>query len=596
MEQTEFTFSIPNRSQDLNWRPATPPVLTEEKELFFDLETTGLKWWDGDKPVGVAIGTRDGRRWYLPFGHEGGGNLQEETVYRWMKCELRGKKLIGANIKFDNHMSRVFGIDLDEQGCELGDVMHYAALLDDSRREFNLEKLGQDFCGIGKVKGLSGPEISNYHASMVEPYAERDVELVHLLVDKMWPMMDKEELHRVRKLEDDLIFATCEMENNAAPIDMEKLHRWRKEVENKFNKGAHHLMLETDFQVNPKSPVDLERLFAHIGIDGTGELTEKGAVSYTASALKKIDNELVQKVLETRRWRELLDKYFIAYEKFIGAGDHLRYQLHQMRCDSESSSLKGTISGRYSSSQKNIQAVMAVENQLDRYGPGYVVRELFIPESGYWLAADAKQIEYRLFAHFAAPPEILKAYEEDPEMSYHEKVWDIVKQINPDFKYKPLKNLNFAKLFGAGLAKISEMINEPRRISDGFVRTYDKLIPEAGELLQLASSIAESRGYVKTILGRRARFKLGRKLHSAVNRIIQGSAADIMKKKLIEVYRKRKELCFKMRLTVHDEVCGDIPDQHHADKLKTLLDTQSFDLKVPILWDMKIGKNWAECK
>jgi DNA polymerase I-like protein with 3'-5' exonuclease and polymerase domains len=113
-------------------------------------------------------------------------------------------------------------------------------------------------------------------------------------------------------------------------------------------------------------------------------------------------------------------------------------------------------------------------------------------------------------------------------------------------------------------------------------------------LLRLASSTAEKRGFVRTITGRRAR--LTGRFHSALNRIIQGGAADINKRVLVETYKRRKELGLTMRLTVHDEVCADLHDEANKPAVERVLNTQYFDLKVPILWDAHTGPNWAACK
>lgn len=573
------------------WQPPSPPSLEGIKEIFVDLETTGLKWWEGDLPVGAAVRTPDGRSWYLPWAHEAGGNLCEKTMKRWCLTELKGKRITNANTKFDNHMFFKWGVDLEELGCELSDVQHYAALLDDYRKKFSLEVLSQEFLGKGKVKGLKAEHISEYHAGDVAAYAERDVELVSDLKNVMYPMLEEQDLHRVRQLEDEVIFPVCEMERNAAPIDMDLLEKWIEEVQRKLAIYIVQIYEESGTGVNPKSSKDMEKLFNKLDLKAQ-DFTEKGAVSYTDEALKKFNHPVLEKVRQAKRLKELLDKYFVAYKKVIGDDGLLRYQLHQLRNDKY-----GTVRGRFSTSNKNMQGVMAVENQIERYDSDeYLVRQVFIPASGLWLSADAAQIEYRLFAHYAAAPRVLAEYKKDPTISFHNMIWEMVKQINPDIGYKPLKNLNFAKIYGAGLEKVAMMIGMPRYASDRFVRLYDQMFPESKRLLQLASKVAEERGYVCTVLGRRARFKDGRKLHSALNAFIQGTAAEIMKKKLVEVFRKRKVFGFTMRLTIHDELCGDIPDEESANKIKELLNRQSFVFKVPILWKVKTGKNWAECK
>src|SRR5712691_12521424 len=113
------------------WEPDTPPSLNGIHEIALNFETTGLHWFDQDRPIALSLGLLDGRSFYLPWGHRGGGNISEDTVKRWAQRELRGKLITNINTKFDIHMARVWGVDLEAQGNVVSDVSHYAALLDD---------------------------------------------------------------------------------------------------------------------------------------------------------------------------------------------------------------------------------------------------------------------------------------------------------------------------------------------------------------------------------------------------------------------------------------------------------------------------------
>jgi DNA polymerase-1 len=174
---------------------------------------------------------------------------------------------------------------------------------------------------------------------------------------------------------------------------------------------------------------------------------------------------------------------------------------------------------------------------------------------------------------------------------------ELVRQVKKDIQRKRTKDLNFAFIFGAGRGKISEMLELPRIESDQLVDAYNRMFPEVPVLLRKASELAKVRGYVRTVLGRRARFPNGERAHKSLNSVIQGSAADVMKTKLVELHRERKNTGFTLRYTVHDEVDGDVPNEESAKKVTEVLNSQSFpDLKVPILWDVQTGSNWAECK
>jgi len=587
------------------YTPPELPSLDGISSLELDLETNGLRWWGGARPIGIAVGLPD-RFIYLPFGHCG-GNLDESHVKEWAQRELRGKHLVGHNVKFDFHMMRAWGVDLEAQGCTLGDTMLDAALLDDQRRSgFGLDALSVEN-GVGqKVNGLDVSRLREYHAAYVAPYAEQDVALVRKLKQVFEPRLESEGLKRVQVLEERTLFATCEMEKNGAKIDVEKLVRWVKRSENVALGMSVQLREAAGFEVSSDSPKDLTRLFENLGLRVT-RLTEQGGPSFTDEVLALYDHPIVTLVRQLRRLESLRSKYLLKYTVAVGTGDTLRFSLNQLRADKG-----GTISGRFSSSAPdgansgaNIQQVAAVERQRAVWGFDeddashddeiFVIRELFVPDSGLFYAADAEQIEYRLFAHYANSTKIIDAYKKDPRTNFHKFVAAMVEPYRAGIPYKHVKNLNFAKVYGAGPRKIAAMLDLSLSETMSFVALYDQTFPEAGRLLAEASNAALRRGYVRTLLGRRTRFPNAERLHKALNGVIQGSAADVMKLKLCELHEARRQTGFTMRMTVHDEVCGDVPDAESARKVSEILDQQSITLRVPILWSSATGPCWSAC-
>jgi Mesyanzhinovviridae DNA polymerase len=604
-----------------DWRPQEPPDLSGETELIVDYETTGLRWWGGDVPVGLAVGTRDGRTWYLPTRHAG-GNLDEETVKRFARTELKGKHIIGFHTGFDIHMSRVFGADLEELGCTVSDVSHYVALIDDHRKEFSLEDVSQKYLGEGKVKGIDTKQMARYHAAEAASYARKDVVLTNRLRDTIWPLLDKENLQRVRALEDRSIFVTCEMEKNGAPIDEEKLDRWIAKSERDYIRLQYDLCRVSGLRIDPRKPADVRRLFDKLDIDipiiDFGP--DQGKQTFNDVYLRPIKNESIQILRRARKLASLRSKYFLKYKAELNRNGILRYSLNQLRGEEG-----GTVSGRYSSSAYstnppegvNIQQVagkkqMASMKEMDEEDDPvlqYNTRELFITgdERSSWLSADASQIEYRLFANLARPPSVMKAYDEDRWTDYHEIVRSMILPIVEITRVRT-KDLNFAKLYGAGLRKIAWMLGLQVQEILPFVRAYDHAFPEARRILRSAMELAapecpyppcecknKHRGWVKTITGRRARFPYAIDLHSALNRVIQGTAADVNKQKLIELHDARKWTGLKLRFTVHDEGDGDIPNLEAARRVQTILNRQSFpEIRPDILWKVSVGENWGK--
>ena len=571
-----------------------------------DAETTGLRWWGDDRPIGFSVTLPDGRTRYLPFRHSG-GNLDEERVKEWARRELRDREVVFFNAPFDVSMFYVWGIDLESQGCRVRDVGNWAALLDEYRRDTGLDSVATEYLGIGKLDaGLDKTRMATYHAADVAPYAGRDSGLLHALCEKLDPMIVAERLGKVRDLEDDIIYATCEMIRNGAHLNEERLHEWIKRSDSDMIKTQWELYEATGLRINPRSRPDKIRLFEKICVPPptvTEEGPDYGKITFKRQYLKEVEHPIARKLLHATRLASLQDKFLYRYRDELARNGILRYSLHQLRVDNEG----GTVSGRYSSSAfgtnppegVNIQQVAGKkqENDLedDSELAGYVVRELFVPGSGLWLSADAEQIEYRLFAHYARPPRVMEAYARDPWTDFHNVVMEMVARVRKLTRPRT-KDLNFAKIYGAQLKKIAKMMGCSEGEARSFVRAYDQEFPEAERLLKKASRLAEDRGYVTTMMGRRARFLRGQLTYSALNRVIQGTAAEEMKIKIRELHRARKHTGYKMRFAVHDETNGDVPDAESMRRVAEVLNTQILKTRVPLLWGIGVGQTWQGAK
>jgi DNA polymerase I-like protein with 3'-5' exonuclease and polymerase domains len=230
------------------WRPSTPPSLSNMHEIYLNVETTGLMWWEKDRPLSISLCLPDNTTHYLPWGHRGGGNLSEEVMKRWCEQELRGKRIVNINTRFDVHMLREWGIDLEAQGNTVSDVGHYAALLDDHRLYMNLDSLIKDYLKETPMQRLDESHMKDFSAGAVAPRSMYNALSVKRLRDLMWPMLEEQELQTVRALEDKVIYVTCEMEKNGAPIDEELLDRWIKESRRQLDKLLLKIAHEVGFQ------------------------------------------------------------------------------------------------------------------------------------------------------------------------------------------------------------------------------------------------------------------------------------------------------------------------------------------------------------
>jgi DNA polymerase I-like protein with 3'-5' exonuclease and polymerase domains len=659
-----------------DWKPREPPRLASVgvKAAFGDFETDGLRWWAGDKPVGMGVyyPGPDGhwRGDYVAWGHRGGGNtVTEAQAVEWLKTEWRGVHLTNANTRFEGHMAHQMGVDLEKLGVTFSDVQHYAALLDDHRKVMSQESLVRDYLkgtDEEKVKVVNGVKLdpskmAEYHASIVAVRAIADVRQVKLLKDAMWPLLDAQGLQKVRQLEDEFIPAVVEMERNASPIDVEKLNQWAIEIPRECEQLLYDLKRALGYYIDPGKNEDMIKLFRHEGIPLT-EFTEKNNPSFKGDYLKTIKNELVQKARLYKALRSLDSKYIKKYLENLWDGK-MYYAIHQLRAQKDEfddDSKAGTISGRCSSSAfsvpgfpdfgSNIQQVSKPAKQIKRFGhKKYIIRELHIPEKGKkCLSADMMQVEYRIFADKSKNKRILEAYQKDPFLSFHQEMFDIIVKRKPDLIYSDVKNVNFAKIYGAKDAKMAFMMGyitegELREIKEhqanrdwNFAKNHPKLqavrelqklyaelIPEVDYLIAKASHLARPecgewckngknsktrfeldelhakfphRGYVMTIDGRRGRFPTAWRLHKALNLVIQGSAGDINKRKVIDLRKEADYTGFLLRINNHDEVVGDTEGEEGARRVQQVLNRQSHpQLKIPILWDVNTGANWREC-
>lgn len=556
--------------------------------------------------MGVAASWHEGgalRSVYYPTRHEGGFNLPESQVQSWLSDAVRGRHVKNLNTRFDCHFSRSPGwTDWRDLAASLGDVGHYAALLDDHRKRFSLEAISQDLLGEGKVQGLDMQHGAGvYPAWMVTPYARQDTALVMRLWGLMEPLLNEQDLRRVVALEDALIPAVVEMEMHGIPLDVEKLARWERESGVDLERTTNELNTLVGWPMNVNAGADVERLCLSRGHETT-EKTEKGAPSYSDRVLAGFKDPVIAKLREVVHLSDLRSKFITAYSKAVGRDGVMRYSLNQLRSDEG-----GTVSGRFSSSALaagerggvNIQQIYSTENQKARTGDRWIIRELFVaPPGRLFFGADAEQIEFRLFAHYAHATSILRAYEQDPHTDFHQIVTDIARQHQPDVTRKLCKNASFAIIFGAGVAKTAEMLGMSEAKAKAFLRVYNQAFPEAKRLARAATKKAERRGYVFTALGRRARFPGSERVHKALNSIVQGSAADYHKLKLVALYRERRRLGFTIRATVHDEIVGDVADEASAHAVASFLDAPApeMPLDVPLLWSAGTGTSWREAK
>jgi len=622
-------IGTPSTKLDADWKPDEPPDLTGIDAVVLNFATSGLDWAKGDRPVGLTVGTLDGQMIrFLPFGFAYGGNHDEAVIKRWAKEQLKHKRIVNAKTKFDCHMARVWDVDLEEQGCTFSDIQHTAALLDDHRKRFAIDILAEQYLpDVPIVARVDESRHANHHALDVAERERFTAELVAKLTAKLQPQIDEQDLRAVHDLEDEVIPAVVEMEKNGAPIDMELLEKYAAEC------------LATHDQLVWDISKEIGFAFDHTATGWTRLLDKLGLPTpdaFDEAALEEIDHPLVRKGQKAAQYASLNSKVFKPYREQIGPDGILRFEINQLRGDDG-----GTVSGRFSIGY--VQQVPNHDNHHKAFGEGLVddcaglcalfPRRLFRSATGIALASDAMQIEYRIFVHLAKNMEMIEAYRKDPRLSFHKMTWERMKAYKADMVYSHQKNFNFARQYGAKSIKLAVMmrfiterigaeIRRAKRWDDPRLNTiheieraYSKMMPEGDQLLARAAHLAkpacdeycrpndamhrqfQHRGFVKTMLGRRSRFPNAYKTYIGLNRVIQGTGADILKRKTVDLHKVRKATGFLMRITAHDELVGDANDEGTLPAMMEILNHQSFpNMRVPILWEGKIGPTWADCK
>lgn len=634
---------------DTGWTPPTHlPNLSSAVLISIDLETYdpelpdhGPGWARGKGHiVGVAIGAMDKDhnfgRWYFPIRHEDEGwdNLDPDLILEWCRYTLATNvPKVGANITYDIGWFREEGIEVKGP---LYDVQFMEALLAESA-PVALEAMAQKYLGEGKESNLlydwcakyfggkpNGKQRANIYRSpprLVGPYAESDADLPLRLFIHLWDKIVAEGLLEVFEMECRLIRLTVDMRYRGVSVDVHKAERLRQELSDELPGLYRQLSDIAGTRITAENFGEkntLARAFDNIGLKYP--TTEKGNPSFRREFLDGLDHP-VGEVIRAIREREKLIGTFIDSYILDSHVDGVVYgQFHQLRGEGG-----GTRSGRFSSSTPNLQNIPA------RTELGNRIRQIFIATlAGKWRKYDYSQIEYRLLLHYAVGPgadEIRAYFNAHPDTDYHDKVIDLIHQsTGMALDRKPAKNINFGLIYGMGIPKLTRSLGLTPEAGRQLFASYHEGVPFALGTMEATSAEANRLGYITTIMGRKSRFDLwepdgrGRQgialpyeqalmtygacrrayLHKALNRRLQGGAADLMKKAMLLAYEAGVfDATGIPSLTVHDELDFDDPDTVESREgfreLQWYMEN-AVRLKIPVKVDLETGPNWGQVK
>ena len=603
--------------------------------------------YKNDELIGVDIETKDpflvekGSGVYRKDGYVCGCSFSNGEVSEYYDIshpdttlEAREKNLKYIKDQLSTHNEKVFAhalYDLDwlenyEQIPVKGtihDIQIAEPILDEYKASYSLNSLAKQYLKLQKLKDplsewcenqgikLLKKESPLKHlykmpAELVKVYGAEDSRLTIEIFKLQLERLKLQNLMPIYELEISLFPLLLQMRKQGVRVDRDKLNKTGLELADLSFTFQEDLNRVAGFLVNPNSAKDLEKLFKKLKLTIMyNEPTDKmvldgkmrGNPTFSKEVLGRYNDPVVQKILELRHIKTLLNLYIIPYPGLM-VGDRLHCNFNQLRSDDY-----GTVSARFSSSNPNLQQVSGkkedeeMKNNPSDILSGQVIRKLFIPEEGCkWLKYDWSQIEYRLLAHYAlgeGSDVIRNRYNNDPNTDYHDELGKIAGIEDR----KIVKTLNFGAAYGMGPNTMSIKYGWDYEEALEIYRMYHDRVPFVKETSNRVAQKAKRFGFIRTVLNRRARLKSRDKGYVMINRLIQGSAADLMKKAMVDAYYAGVFNVLHPHITVHDELDNSLPDTKEGAEagieLKHIMET-CIELKVPVVADMEIGNNWGE--
>ncbi len=583
--------------------------LKRQKRFAFDTETDDLGAMKSNL-VGMSFSWAKAAGYYVPVkGPDGQPHVPAGEVLAAVKAILEDATVqkVGHNIKYDLLVMRKLGIDV--QGVAL-DSMIAAFLLDSSRMQYGMDRLALDLLNFKKVateevigKGKTQTTMDKVDLTRVAAYASEDADitlrLADLLDDRLNGYAD------LRKLADDLetplIDVLAEMEFNGVAVDPAVLTEQSAAMAIRIDELRGQVMAAAGFEFNPDSPKQLaEALFTQLKLP-PGKKTKTG-YSTDVQVLEKLAEKhpVPRLILDYRSLMKLKNTYLDNLTEEINpTTGRIHGHFNQT----------GAGTGRLSMSDPNLQNIPI------RTDEGRRIRLAFVPgdaANNVLLGVDYSQIELRLLAHFTQEPALLKAFaaDEDIHRAVAAEVFGTPLEAVTRDQRAQAKTVNFGIIYGVSAFGLSSRIEGLSfAAATELIATYNKRFPAIGEFFKKCVADAQANGYVETILGRRRPIP---DIHSgviqqrnyaeraAINSVVQGSAADLIKRAMVNLHRRmrRENMQSKLLLQVHDELVFETPDAVVEAEARVIQEEMSgaMTLTVPLKADAGWGKNWAEAK
>ena len=629
--------------------PEHLPDLSGEKIIAVDVETRdpnllnlGPGWprKDGNL-IGIAVAASEWSA-YLPIAHEGGGNMAKDLVLRWLQDQLdHGMSVVFHNAQYDLGWLLTEGIKV--KGTIL-DTMIAAPLLDENRFSYSLNALGATYLGQRKAEdelrraahqhGVDAKaEMWKLPAGRVAEYAEMDASLTLRLWHVLHKKLIEDDCERILDVELSLLPMIFEMRRRGVKVDVSKAEQTKTFLEGKEKKLLKEIKDDSDIHLEPWNAKSLAMVFDNLGLSYQ-RTAKSDAPSFTKHFLKTHDHPIARKILEVREYNKANTTFVdtILNHQYKG---RIHCQFNQLRSDEG-----GTVSGRFSSSNPNLQQVPSRHPEIKS-----LIRGLFVPEEGCrWGSFDYSAQEPRWPMHYASltpatrdnerVKEIVDLYQKD-DLDFHQLVADMA-----GVERNHAKTINLGIMYGMGIGKLAQTLGDiPFAEAKSLRNEYDEKIPFIRGLASAVMDIASKRAEIRTLLGRKCRFpmrelkgyskeykkpihadKLEERwvdvlntpieerdknwasmnperyqvafVYKALNRLIQASAADQTKQAMKDCMDRGH---WPM-LTVHDELCFSIESDEQVTEIKKVMETCAPGLTIPSKVDVGLGENWGSAK
>ena len=610
-------------SPQSEWFPPDDfPDLSKYDEISIDLETkdpdlktkgSSSMRGQGDV-VGVAVAVKN---WvgYYPIAHESGPNLERKKVLGWFQDVLK----TNANKIFHNaiyDLCWIHRLGLTVHG-KIIDTMVMTSLVDENRFRYDLNSVSSDYTGLGKNEtalqdaakewGVDAKsEMYKLPAMYVGEYAERDAEITLALWQELKKEIKLQELTSIAELECDVLPCILDMKIKGVRVSESQVTLLETKLKKEYTAEIDRIHKDTGIYPEVWAAKSIESVCNKLGINDFDRTEKTQKPSFTKNYLKNHKNKTLRRIAKARELDKLSNTFLESIKNFVYNG-RIHADIHQLRGE-----IGGTITGRLSYSNPNLQ-------QLPNYtNIGMGIRSIFMPEEGHrWGCFDYSQQEPRLVVHYALATlgttgvaSIADAYHEG-EADFHSMVADIA-----NIPRKQAKTINLGLFYGMGKAKLQAQLGVTEERAKDLLQTYHSAVPFVKQLIYHTMDRAQERGWIRTVLGRKCRFNMwepatfgmhkpqtfeeaslehgSRNIkraftYKALNKLIQGSAADMTKKAMVNL---KNEGLLPM-IQIHDELNISFENNKQADRIKEIME-QAVSLKIPNKVDFEDGECWGD--